>query len=805
MIRNYLIVALRVFRVQPVYTSINILGLGLGIACCIVTFIFLKHELSFDTFHEKKDRVFKIVAEYHTDRGDVHHIARTSYPLAEAIQNDLPDLGKVLQIQGPYENEVSFTYQGNFRIFKEKRALYANENFFNLLSFKILKGADGTVLKKPGKVFLTERLASKYFNGDDPIGQTIRLQGDSTLAEVVGIIENPPSNNSLPFDLVVSYETFRKRFEDIHRNNWTMLWAGSTYIELSDAHNLTNAEEQLTGILPKYIDEEDAAKYHYRLMPVPKIHTSEEYGNNTYYTIPGMVIYVLIALAVLIMGTACLNFINLATAQAIKRAKEIGIRKTLGGNRNQLQVQFYLETLLIVVVASLIALTIAQLFLYAINNYLQQYTIFDLHLNFDVLLFLIPVVIAVTLLAGTYPALIISGYHPVEAIKSRITEFAGSGNYVFRKALVVVQFCFSMVLLVSMIIILSQMNYLNNTDMGFNRDNVIHLRLPSNLQKNPEIAGLKNELLRQSYVEQASLSFGPPIGGPSWNCSFRKLDDEYQDGLTGSVKFVDEHYLETWEIPVIHGNSLTSRLINDSTFHVMVNRKFLQKIGMTEQEAIGTRFEFNGNLYGVIDGITDDFNTHSLKVSLQPAILAYRPSFFSGIDIRLKGVALATVSGEIESVFRQFFPKAYFEVIYPEDEIQYAYAMEKFIFRVVLIFCCMSVIISVFGLYGLVAFMVSRNRKMIGVRKVFGASTWSILKLFSREYLILLVIAFVISCPFAYILGSNFLSSFVYSITLSPSYFLMAFLIVMLIAVLTVGWKTYQSATQNPAQSLRYE
>ncbi|MCR9254190.1 MAG: ABC transporter permease [bacterium] len=805
MIKNYLTIAFRVFKNQLVYTLINVFGLGLGLACCLVTYVFLSHELSFDTFHEKKDQVFKVVTEYTTDQGEIAHLAKTSYPLAPAINRDLPDFGKVLQVQGPYENQISFTLDGDFKIFKESGTIYTNEHFFDLLSFEIIRGASGEILEQPGKAFLTETLAKKYFGDLDPIGQILSVQKDSAKVEVVGIVKDPPVNNSLPFDLLISYETFKNRYRSVHRDNWMMLWFGSTYVGFEGTYSLSEKEDRLNTILEKYIDKEEAAKYRFQLMPITEIHTRDEYGNNTNYTIPSIVIYVLIVLTVLLIGTACLNFINLATAQAINRAREIGIRKTIGGNRAELKVQFFLETLMIVLLAAMVALTITQVFLFSINTYLQQYTNYSLQLSFDSLLFMIPVILIVTLLAGFYPAFVISGYHPIEAIKSKITERSGSGNYYLRRVLVVAQFCFSIMMIVSMIIVASQMNYLNNSEMGFNRENVVHLNLPTNYDQDPSVASLKSELLNLSYVESAAMSFGPPIGGFSWNCSFRRLENDYEDGMISTVKFVDANYIDTWEISFSSGKQLTPREVNDSTFHVIVNKKFLKKLQVKEEEAVGFKFAFNGNLYGIIDAVTEDFNTHSLKVDLQPVIMAYRPDYFSGIDIRLKGKNIHQASGNIEDVFRKYYPLAYFDFVVPEDAIQDAYALEKFVYRIILIFSVMSVIISIIGLYGLVSFMVARNRKMIGVRKVFGASTWSILKIFAKEYLVLLGISFVIASPLAYLIGTNFLSSFVYRIPMNPMFFVQAFLIVLVIAVLTVGWKSYQSATQNPANSLRYE
>ncbi len=805
MLRNYFTISIRIFKNQPVYTVINVFGLGLGLACCIVTFIFLSNELSYDSFHKKKNQLYKLVTSYKTDQGDIRHDSRSVYPLADAIRRDLPEFGSILQIQGPYENTISYTdTDGNFKIFKEQGTIYVSEQFFEMLSFNILRGAGGEILSEPNKVFLTERLAAKYFSDEDPIGKMVRLQNDSSVAEVVGIIENPPLNSSLPFDLLISYKTFANRYPNIHEN-WKMTWVGSLYIEFGENQDLSVARDRLNSILPKYIGDEDAAKYKLDFLPITKIHTADEYGYNTFYTIPHELIYTLIVLSILLIGTACLNFINLATALATKRGKEIGIRKTIGGNKKQLVIQFMLETVLVVTLSSIFALTVAQIFLFVLNDYLSQYTIFDLQITFESILFLVPLIITVTFMAGFYPSLIVSGYDPVDALKNRISVQKGSGSYFLRKGLVLAQFCFSLLMLVSLIIITSQMQFLSNTEMGFNREQVIHLKVPTNAAKSDKVAAFRGELLKLSYVFEASKSFGPPVGGSSWNTSFKKLENEYEDGMRGSLRFVDENYVKTWDIELAHGDGLIANEVNDSTFHVLVNKKFLEKIEFTPEEAIGKRFGFNNNLYGIIDGVTENFNTNSLKVTLRPAILAYRPDYFSGIDVKVEGKHFLEVQPQLETIFHEFFPRALFEYVDPEDAIRDSYALEEFVYHIIQVFSIISVIISVIGLYGLVSYMVARNSKMIGVRKVFGASTMEILRLFIWDYFILLGIAFLLASPLAYYIMDMFLSSFVYHISLSVWYFLLAFLMIVVIAILTVGWKTYHSAIQNPAHSLRYE
>ena len=805
MYRNYLTIAFRIFRLRPAYSLTNIFGLAIGITCCLVTYLLLHHELTFDQFHEKKDNIYKVVIDYKTDWG-VNHYSTVTYSVAPLVRQSLPEFDKVLELQGPYQNTVSFTNEsGNFQAFKEDYVLYASDLFFDMFDFEIIQGAASDALKEPGKVYLTEKTAKKYFGSENPIGKAIQLQKDEEMAIVVGVVKNPPVNSSIPFDVLVSYETFKKRYPGIFRLENTMTWACSVYLEFPDNHNQEALQGKLTTTLRNYVPD-SPERYTFKLQPLTDIHTNELYGNGTHYVVPNQLVIGLIALAILLIGTACLNFINLSTAQAVKRSKEVGIRKTIGGHRSQLILQFMTETFLIVFIATFMAFTFTQLLLSSLNDYLNSIIPYELSFSGSLLLFALVLMVGVTLLAGFYPSMVLAGYHPINAIRNTLTGNKNSGSFLLRKSLITAQFVFSILLITVTIIISGQIRYVNNMDLGFNKQDIVHINLTSNIVSNNKVVLLRDALQSKSYVKDVSSTADTPIGGGfGWNSDFKLPQGDYEDGMSASVKFVDEGFIDIYQIKLLAGENLRASTINDSTFYTLVNKKLLDKLNVPVEEAVGMQIDFNGNLYARVVGVTEDFNTYSLKNEMHPVILAYRPTYLNGLSVKLEGKKLKEIRADLEKTFSEFFPTEYFDYFLLEDEFKEAYQLENILYKLVTVFTFLALIISIMGLYGLVSFMTARYAKMIGIRKVFGASTISIISIFLKEYLLMLLIAFLIASPLAYLIGREFISEFAYQITIGPVYFLLSLLIISIVAGLTVGRQSYNAASKNPVKSLRYE
>ncbi|WP_421871207.1 ABC transporter permease [Marinoscillum sp.] len=801
MLRNYFITAFRNFKNNKVYSLLNIIGLGVGLASCLFVFTIIRYEYSFDNWHEKKDRVYRVVRHYYGDNGVVSHSGIIPYPTGDELIRTVPDLEKVVQFHGPEDEKIALTDEtGNLQVFRENKILYTDENFFDVLDFEILEGAEGSILAEPYKVFLSEDIAKKYFGNSSPIGQTLTFNNTDQL-EVVGIVENCPDNTNLPYNIIASLPTMRRRMPDVFKDNWGMTWAYSAYILAPKSADIKQIEDKMEQALEAHSDEEDKAKQDIKLQPLEEIHNDERYGDGNNYVTPSLMIWAFVILGLLLLGTACLNFINLSTAQAIKRAKEVGIRKTLGGQKAQLIGQFLAETLVIVLCAMVIALTLGQVMISKFNEFLAEIE-YNLGYSGEIILFGIILALIVTFLAGFYPSMILSGYKPVEALSNQINIKKGSGNFKLRRVLVITQFAFTNLMLITTIIIASQMNYVKSRDLGFSYDDVVLVNFPDDqAEKMKTILG---DYQKQSYVDDATIEYTAPLSGSNWNNSYFEVGQDYQDGNNSSMKFGDEHFLEFYNIPMVTGRMFNPGIITDTTGEAVVNRKLIATLGYEPEEALGKHVDYGYQTLTIV-GVMENFHVHPLQRDLRPTTLSYNPGQFNQIALKLKRSPNSEILSGIETIFRDYYPEDLFEFSILNDEINDHYLLENLLHQIIQFVAVITILLSAMGLYGLVSFMANKNAKTIGIRKVFGASVPHILGIFIKEYVFLLVFAFALSAPAAWWLSGLWLEEFTYRIDVTYIYFFAGFLLSVLIALVTVGYKSYQAATSNPINSLRYE
>lgn len=804
MIRNFFITAFRNFRKNLSHTLLNIAGLGLGLSCCLVVFTIIHFEYTFDDWHEKKDRIYRVTNTYHGDNRTSHG-GIIPYPTGKAIRENVPDLELVVEFHGPQDGKLSFTdSEGAFQVFREENVLMTDENFFEVLDFKLLSGSKED-LKEPNKIYLSQDLAKKYFEGEDPIGKTLKLDGESNL-EVAGIIENSPNNTNLPYSCIVSIATLRQTEPNIW-NNWGMTWAYSAYVLTEPDANIAELNITIDEVIDGFSDpddEEEQAKTERTLQPLLEIHNDEKYGDGYNYVTPSLMIWAFIFLGGLILGTACLNFINLSTAQAIRRSKEVGIRKTLGSSKLQLVTQFLTETFVIVFISMMIAISLGQVLLEQFNQMLTSVG-YNLEYTDVVMVFALILAFGVTVLAGFYPSLILSGYKPVDALKNKVNIKKGSGSFNLRRSLVVVQFAFTTIMLIGTLIIAAQVNYMKNKDLGFDPENVVIIATPEESEINP--VGLMNRLTTKNYVTGATLAFTSPLAGSNWNNSYRLPEDEYIDGNNANMKFIDEKYLEFYNISLISGNNIVEQYLNDTTYNVLTTRQLLKSVGLTDPSAaVGKTLTSGGgrNTYRIV-GVIEDFNVSSAHERIQPAMLMYRPKMMKEIAIRLPNEQVNEYVGDIEATFREFYPNALFEFSVLKNDINERYMIEDVLHSVIIFVSFLAVLLSIMGLYGLVSFMANRSAKVIGIRKVFGATTTSILSIFTKEYVKLMFVSFLFAAPVSYFLMDIWIQEFAFRIEISAKYFIIGFGITLFIALVTVGYRSFIAARANPIQSLRYE
>ncbi len=801
MLRNYFLTALRNFKNNKTYSLLNIFGLGIGLASCLFVITIIRFEYSFDNWHTKKDNIYRVVRHFYGDNGVTNFTGSLPYPTGDELVRSVPDLEKVVQLHGPTDEKIALKDAlGNMQVFREKQVLYTDENFFDVLDFQIINGASGDILKEPYKMFISEKIARKYYGELNPIGQVITMNGSDQI-EIVGIVEDCPKNTNLPYEMIVSMPTLRKRMPDVFLRNWGMMWAYSNYVQVPANADISQIEQKIRETIVAHQKEVDRAKIDFKLQPLEEIHNDERYGDFTNYVTPSLIIWAFVLLGSLLLGTACLNFINLSTAQAIRRAKEIGIRKTLGSQKLQLIIQFLMETLVIVSAAMIIGLTLGQVMISKFNEFLQDIH-YDLSYDSTVLVFGLGLVLLVTLLAGFYPSMVLSGYKPVDALSNKINIKKGSGNFSLRRILVITQFAFTNLMLITTIIIASQMHYIKSKDLGFSQKNVVMINLPSDEPATQK--AFLNRFKSESYVLDAVRSYGAPMSANNWNNSFYEDGGEYQDGNNSNMKFGDDNYLEMYQIPLIHGRMYNTEIATDTSGEAVVNRKFITRLSWTEDEALGKKIHYGRRKLHIV-GIMEDFHTSSLQGNLEPVTLAYDATIFNELDLLLANSPNTEIIASIESIFRSFYPEGLFELTILKDQIQDWYMMESLLHQIIQFVAIITILLSSMGLYGLVSFMATKNSKTIGIRKVFGASIPDILGIFVKEYVFLLLFAFLIAAPAAWWLCSLWLDEFTYRIDVSATYFITGFTLSILIALTTVGYKSYLAATSNPIKSLRYE
>lgn len=813
MLKNYFITSIRFIKREKIFALMNISGLALGIACALVIYKILDHEFSFDKHHENYHQVYRVNNEDITTdgkklwRGQVH-------PLAEALRNEFPEVNAAMIF---YEKEAMIGIEGendNIQRYQEKQGItFVEPEFLDLFTVNFLAGDRKTALDEPNKVILTASKAKKYFGLTDEnlhgaMGKSILLDNSRT-SYVSGIIEDFPKSTDFPFEVLFNYqdqEAVNPWFYD--GQSWGEYnSATNCFVLLPEGSNPKTFEEKLENIVAKYLPEHIAEKRSYRLQALSDLHYSDQI-RRTYAGITAtkeeLIVLGLVGLFLIV--TACINFVNLSTAQAVKRSKEVGVRKTMGSSKTQLVVQFLCETFVITLLATGVGLMLATVVSGEVEAIFNDQMVLDLFSDISIIYFLIALVLGVTLFAGLYPSFILAGMNPVLAIKNNLNVKQTSGFLSFRRALVVMQFAISQILIIGIFILNAQMNYFQNKDLGFTKESIVVVKLPENDSTNLQV--LKNELLSHSSVNQVSFSSSSPMD--SWKSSnpIFHPNIEGQDYI-GNLKTVDPAYFDLYEMEMIAGESFTQK---DPRDHVVVNRRVTEILGFKDpSKALGERVKYGrGRLEFTIVGVVEDFHAGSLHADLDNVFMANVPwnLFQASIKLKSSSGSYAEMKNSLEHIEESWeasFPNYVFDFEFYDDTISEMYALERSVAQVFRIFVIIAIIIGSLGLYGLVSFMANQKTKEIGIRKVLGASEISICNIFSKELITLLLVAFTISGPIAYFLMRAFLDTYAYRVKLGPQFFILAILVSLVVAVLTVGHKSLKVAKANPIDSLKDE
>jgi len=802
MFKNYFKTALRNLKRNKSYAMINVLGLAVGIAASLLIFLIIQFETSFDNFHKKKNSIYRLGTQFHNQDG-IGYSDGVSFPTGPALRIDFPQIKEVASI---FRNGGQITVEdGSARLKKlnEDNFYYAEPEFFKMFDFGWLAGNPQACLKDPHSVVLTQATAEKYF-GDwkTAMGKTIKYE-NKTLYKITGILKNPPPNTDFPLSVVASYSALQNTYIKDNLNDWVSTFGGAyTFVVLPPEFSPSKFNAQLIGFAKKHKPAE-YSKDACVAQPLSEIHYDDRFGNYSNHTFSHSLITALALIGIFLILIACVNFINLATAQAVNRSREVGVRKVLGSNRSQLALQFLGETALITIAAVIIAVVVAESALPFLNKLLE--TRMSMNFIFDpwLVLFVIVVAILVTFLSGLYPAVILSGFNPITALKSKITSKM-VGGISLRRALVVLQFAIAQVLIIGMLIVVSQMNFFRNASLGFDKAAIITVPLPGDSTSKTKIDYMRNQLLANKNILKASFSFKSPSAEGNWNSDFKFDHSSKNTDFSANLKWADADYFKTYNLQFVAGRPYYP---SDTVREFVVNETLLRKLGIRDpKDAIGKEINFwNNNKVANIVGVIRDFNSYSLRQPMAPVVLSTWRDVYQTINIKIKPGTEKSVLPYVEKLWNQSFPDYVYQYEFLDETITNFYKQENQLSMLYKIFAAIAIFISCLGLYGLVSFMAVQRTKEVGIRKVLGASAQHIVYLLSKEFTLLIIVAFIISAPVAYYIMHKWLQNYTYRIPLSASIFLLAIVSSIIIAWITVGQRAIKAAIANPVKSLRTE
>jgi putative ABC transport system permease protein len=804
MIRNYFRISFRSLKRNPGYAAMNILGLAIGIAVCLQIFLMINYETSFDNFHINKDRIYRVLTEYHhADSKDIFYGKGVPFGLPNTIKSSLNSIEEVAPVWAEYNDQVQITngQNGLLNKFKEEYGIFfTTPDFFKIFNFPLVAGSYES-LKDPNNALLTQETAEKYFGSwKEAMGKTLKLNNTEPL-KVSGILANIPANTDFQFKLLIAYGTgFTGKF--VHSTNWDGTYSSfSCYLLLPQNISLSGFDNQLKALAKKR--KSPGNKDLQIIQPLKAIHYDTKAGDFSNKTISHELINALWLIASFILLIACVNFINLSTAQAVNRSKEVGVRKVLGSNRRQIQWQFLTETFLIVLSSVLFSLVITWLAQPSLNRLLEISLSFSMTNLLMIGLFLLILMVMVTLLAGFYPSIVLSGFNPIQALKSKLTAKAQKG-ITMRRGLVVFQFIVAQSLIIGTWVIARQMTFFINQPLGFDKNAIVNIPLPTDSVGISKFGYLKKQLKSVAGVQDASFNSNTPAEDNNDNWSLVYFNHaEKPTEFYSIMKSADNDYVPGYQLTLTAGRNLQ---ISDTIKEFLVNEMFLKNLGITNpQDALNKEIGFSKTAKGPIVGVLKNFYNRSFRDDLASLIITTDKSQYNQVSIKLNAKELTASMSGIEKLWNEVFPEFVFEYKFMDDKIESFYKHENQIAHLYRIFALMAIFLSCLGLYGLASFMAIQRIKEVGIRKVLGATGAHIAYLFSKEFILLISISFAVAAPVSWYFMHRWLQNYPFRINLSWWIFLAGGLVSIVIALATVSFQALKAAMANPVNSLRSE
>ena len=801
MLKNYFKIALRNLWRKRAYSFINVTGLAVGMTCCFLIFLYVHFEFSYDRFHQKADRIYRVVGDLKSSTETLHWYV-TPGPLARSIKSEFP------QVQGVtrYIDLGVLVQKGSVK-FQETHTIWADSSIFSIFDFPLIYGDPRTALKDPNGVVLSESAAVKYFGHSNPIGQHLLLTSRNLPGIVTGVMKDIPENSHIKADMMVSMATYTTYLQNWVENSWGD-YLFSTYVLLSPGADPAVLQAKLPALVQKYEGNElknKNATYTLGLEPLPSIYLHSSYGGLVTGNLDN--VHILAVIGIFILLIAAVNFINLSTARSVERAKEVGIRKCAGAKGSQLIGQFLVESILIAVVAYTLALALCH-FLLPLFNQLSGKTISTgIFASMTYPFWLLMLALGIGLLAGIYPAMVLSSFKPVIVLKGHFSS--GSRGVVLRKTLVVAQYTISISLVVSTLVVYSQLNFMQHQPLGFDKDQV--LVVLSNGDAHAQ--EFKRNIAAIPAVEGSTLTSTIPgrtynsNGNDVWPDKIENSKGEWQR-LNVAFYNADANFLPLYKIRVLAGRNFYPNTRNDSA-NVILNKTAALNLGYTESslgQLVGRRTIGSGDTtFHTIIGVVDDFHFHSLKEPIQPLCIQTGQWWVQFLSIKFNTGNLPGTLSALADQWQKAVPNRPFSYFFLDEDFNSQYSAEERFGRLFIYFSALALFISSLGLLGLSAYSTLQRTREIGIRKVLGASVTGIVGLLSGDFVKLVVIAFVIACPISWLAMHRWLEGFAYRTTLNGGLFVLAGAGALLIAVVTISAQAIRAALANPVESLRVE
>jgi putative ABC transport system permease protein len=804
MLGTYVKTALRSLSRNRGYALINVLGLSLGITFALMAYLIISFELSVDQFHAKKDRIYRINSNIRSAEG-VDYDMGSQAPLGAALRAEFPSLERVTVCNYQGGGLLSVSGPGGTRSkFQEREGIaFVQPEFFDLFDFPWVSGNPRSSLSAPNSVVLTETAARKYFGSENPLGRVIRLDNEKDLT-VTGILRAFPVNTDFPFSVVVSWATLEATGKDPGGrvlNSWTHTASDvNTFVLLAPGEDPAHFESLLPAFLAHHFDNTGPFTRFYTVQALGSIHRDTRYGNYGRRTSSPSTLWALAVIGLLLVVTACINFINLATAQSLQRSREVGVRKVLGGNRAQLIAQFMTETFAITLPAVVLSFVFAELLLPAVSLMLEIPVPSGALAEAPTLGFLVLLTLIVTFLSGLYPALVLSGFRPVTALSRRLTTLQPGGMAV-RKGLVVLQFAITQILVVATIVIARQMDYCMTRDLGFEKDAVVTVHLP--LNDSERLQRFRAELSHQAGIRSFTFDAAPPASDSHWTSGFTFNDGKENKEIRVDLKWGDDQYLATYGLRLLAGRNVAP---SDTLREFLINEAAMKKMGITNpRDAVGKVISYGGKKNYPVAVVVADFTPGTLHEEVTACLLGTHSHGYYESSFKLDGTDTRGTIEKIERAWNGVFPEYIFEFHFLNDRIAAFYRQESKVSLLIDVFSGVAVLIGTIGLFGLVSFVAARRTKEIGVRKVLGATPAYILVMFGREFCVLILLAFVLAAPLATAAMNSWLDDFAFRISIGPAMYFIAFGLTAAIALATIAYRTVRASIANPVESLRYE